>query len=77
MISQNQVLPKVVEFEMEKPKSAVGYSRYLRDDLTNYQRNLYSRLKTQRDKLNETVEQGFVWRIRDFELVRHRKYLSN
>lgn len=74
MSKQRDALKAVPEFEMTKDKSAVGYSRYFRDDLTNYQRKQYADLKEQRNKLNESVDQGFIWRIRDFELVKHRLF---
>lgn len=77
MAHQNEAMKQVGEFEMSKDKSVVGFSRYFRDDLTNYQRKLYSDLKTERQKLNDNVESGYIWRIRDFELVKKRVFQNS
>ncbi len=69
MKKQQEVMLEIPEFKMN---IVTTYSKYLRDDLTGYQRDLYRKLKDERIRRNESVEAGFRWTVFNFQLIKRR-----
>ncbi len=68
MRAQKIILLTIKEFQFERD---MGFSRYLRDDMTLAQRKHHSELKLQRDKLNQeedTRKSGIKWKIINYQL---------